>query len=751
MNINKLLEKLPDSALGLDSSLNSSVILKKKIMSLLHNFSKVATIESKEIELIVKALNKLELESIPSTSLKKELCNLKEAIEKKGRIEMYPCAAYISTQPTNSVSRYEIIQTRMLIAATCLSNLVNYQVVISKAFQQFRTMIDKNENIIEFLPDFTIPLNKLIDELDSLRKKQPKFMLRIMPIKKLFTCYQVKAPVYIPIIRQPSITLSPGGPIISTNIDSGDESVEITEYQQILLDETDYLIEGVERAIDQTKSEQYFSVNHKKSQRLNKSLTLQNQASKAVINNIARRQKKLSTSTSNLTKKEVAILINQKIKITSKRGDEVNIGELEEYPYILLSLIYGQDVRNLYSEKFDLNNTFDSQNNCYRYIVSTHIELPKHEVNSDYSSWINRSGKIIDFTLPDQIYPVLPDVSLLYLKAAPHNLNIDYILTDINKRYKTKITVDRIKNYFEYYMIRKGIDGAEIAFIINKGLLQEPGTYYYSVNIYKLQKINQCYIEDIFKEPNNEYKFDKNKIGSQLQVNPSTVKNLFDEISIRLNNERNRRSEGVVAFHNMFVLHSILLLNLATGYRAVCEPFESVNIFDFNANTIFISDKEERTELAARVLVVPELAMEQLTKYLAHLNILSIYYRNTHPIISNQILLSKDGDSAELPLFFFIFDNEIVPVTPTTLAGYLDPVFPLKLNWHRHFMRTKLRELGFSGQIVDSWMGHIGNTGASFDRYSGLSMGDLRKVSEGIHNYMKEELNIKTINGMSIN
>lgn len=63
----------------------------------------------------------------------------------------------------------------------------------------------------------------------------------------------------------------------------------------------------------------------------------------------------------------------------------------------------------------------------------------------------------------------------------------------------------------------------------------------------------------------------------------------------------------------------------------------------FGCLSLFISDKEERTELAARVLVLPDLAIEQLSHHLAHLNILSIYYRNTNPNIAEQVFCLKLG------------------------------------------------------------------------------------------------------------
>mgnify|MGYP003384844035 CR=1 FL=1 len=735
MTIKKLIETISNDKLDLASDFKCSEILKQNIQVILHNYSLITKKDSDEIQLILDELGKLKFVQLSASDLAVQLIELKRAIGKKGYIETYSSASFISTVPLNNIEKYSIIQARLTIAAICLSNLVGYSGVIEKAFQQFRSMIDNDESIISFLPDFSQPIAKLINELDILRLKNPKFALRVMPVKKIFTCYQKKEPVYRPIVREPPITLKPGGPIISTPVDSDDEPIEIIEYIQTYIDENVYHVEEVERVIDQPKIEQFYSVKNEKSKEINQSLALQNQAAKAVINNINRRQKKLSTSASHLTQREVSILIDECTE---------NILKSEEYPYLLLSLTFGRDLTELYTERFDL-----IEKGLF-YGVSTEIDLPKHEIKSQFSSWVRRSSKQINLKLPSIVGEGLSSPIIRHYKPAPEIYKMNDILTSINKEYKTNLTLNRIRHYFEFYLRSKGVDGSEIAFILDRGLPQEPGTYYYSVNTEKLQSIYQNYVEHLFQEPQIKNEPNNNKVGSQLQVIPSTISNLFSEISIRLNQERNRRSERVVDFHNLYVLHSILLLNLATGHRPVCDPYESLNIFDFSAKTIFISDKEERTELAARVLVLPDLAIEQLSNYLAHLNVLSIYYRNTYPEVAEQIMLSKTGGGSETTLFFFIIDDELVHVTPTTLKGYLDDVFPLPLNWHRHFMRTKLRELGFSGPFVDSWMGHIGHAGANFDRYSGLSMDDLRQISKGINGYMKEELNIESHNGMSI-
>jgi len=97
-------------------------------------------------------------------------------------------------------------------------------------------------------------------------------------------------------------------------IDSDDEAIEIIEYYQSRIDEDEYYVEKIERVTDQPKTELYISVKNEQAKEINQSLALQNQVAKAVINNINRRGKKLSTSASQLTQREVSILVGECIE-----------------------------------------------------------------------------------------------------------------------------------------------------------------------------------------------------------------------------------------------------------------------------------------------------------------------------------------------------------------------------------------------------------------------------------------------------
>jgi len=180
-----------------------------------------------------------------------------------------------------------------------------------------------------------------------------------------------------------------------------------------------------------------------------------------------------------------------------------------------------------------------------------------------------------------------------------------------------------------------------------------------------------------------------------------------------------------------------MMLNLSTGHRPVRHPFETKDSFDLEAGTIFISDKEIRNTLSARVLTLPKLAIDQIKYYLKHLKKINTHITNINLGTGNKI---NKALASQAPLFFFLNNKEFIPVTPSSYEAYSSEILPLKLNWHRHFMRTWLRSENVHGHIVDGWMGHLGVGGDAFSRYSALGISDTRYISEKINTLLNETL-----------
>lgn len=137
---------------------------------------------------------------------------------------------------------------------------------------------------------------------------------------------------------------------------------------------------------------------------------------------------------------------------------------------------------------------------------------------------------------------------------------------------------------------------------------------------------------------------------------------------------------------------------------------------------------------------MPSIALEQLDNYISHLKTIHRYYSQ---------LSAETGDllngviKGEKPLFQMIEKGQFVSVTPRTLERFCLDILPLPQNWHRHFVRTWLRNNGAKPFVVDAWMGHIGGDGDPFSRYSGVSMSDLESISTLLDILLRSELYIK--------
>jgi hypothetical protein len=229
-------------------------------------------------------------------------------------------------------------------------------------------------------------------------------------------------------------------------------------------------------------------------------------------------------------------------------------------------------------------------------------------------------------------------------------------------------------------------------------------------------------------------------VGSRLIVKTHKIALLFQVLGERLSAHRQQGWSGLEQFHNLYVIYVITLLNLATGHRPVRHPYETIDCFDLEAGTVFISDKELRSTLSARISPLPKLAIKQVKFYLEHLDIMQNLIANLYPETGVSISEARTGDA---PLLFFLNDMKVIHVTPGSLEAYCSDIWPLKQNWHRHFMRTWLRTQGIHGHTVDAWMGHIGTGGDGFSRYSALAIKDTRDIASKVNELFLNILHLK--------
>jgi hypothetical protein len=380
------------------------------------------------------------------------------------------------------------------------------------------------------------------------------------------------------------------------------------------------------------------------------------------------------------------------------------------------------------------------------------IDLPSHELDPQLEPLISRGSKTISIQLPSLIFQMKKNIRMVKFKSSRFRELVSKRLDYINKRNETHITIAKLNRYMGYWLNRTGADLVEVELLAGKLSIQNAGIYYYQTTDHKLSESYQLYIKNICKllgvqtNQNIENRPIKN-VGSQLKVHQNKILLLFESLSKRINILREKKAESLEELHNLYVIHCLFLLNITSGHRHVMDPYENVKTFDFTSNSLYISDKEVRSGLSARIIELPEISIQQVLSYLNHLKNARIYFLPSQPELADSV---RQVITGEMPLFFFLKNNCIERVTPSTLTKELEDIFPLPLNWHRHYMRSYLRGKGICGQWVDAWMGHATFGSEAFSRFSGLDLGLLKEIAEIIGANIENDLNISCIEGLEL-
>lgn len=668
-------------------------------------------------------------------------------IKKSGQLKEQACNAFIlSTYALTSdeLKKGLIIQAKIILAASALIKLENYYEVIKRALNASRLLFTDIScaSMRPELPDFTLDNSNLIKKLTILKNKGRYGSHHLTSIVALLKNYQNKAPRYYPrnVKRKsggaPNPTRPDYAPIEPAYKSDNDEDT-LTEFTTSPSenDENDINIDDLERITDQQSPKRFFAINLIAPDEVMHSLSLQNQLAKAAANNIFRREKQLTCEYRQLTQYEVTCLVEHCMNYV-----EVD----DNCAYLLTSLLIG---KNLEEIKYNNHSLVIKDSGPFKNqpVWLYKPNLPEHKVDESLETLLNRSvGKVI-MSLPKQLTSALSKLLTTPMDLIQIKDSVQFIIDTINKEKHTRLTLPRIINYLSYFLNSQGVDATEVALLLGKSIQQEPGCSYYQVNVGQLLQLHQKFVKDVLANANQLFVNEINQpteitVGSQLQVKSETLVKMFALLHDRLSVLRNMKWSALEEFHNIYTIYILYMLNLSTGHRPVRHPYETLNCFDLNAGTLYISDKEVRSSLSARVIALPKIAIDQMSFYKAYLTDILPFTTNIKIETGKQI---QNALTADGPLFFFLNDLNFMAVTPANLDAYSSDILPLKLNWHRHFMRTWLRKNHIHGHLIDGWMGHISSGGDALGRYSGICMADLKDIATVINTFLVDELQIK--------
>lgn len=199
---------------------------------------------------------------------------------------------------------------------------------------------------------------------------------------------------------------------------------------------------------------------------------------------------------------------------------------------------------------------------------------------------------------------------------------------------------------------------------------------------------------------------------------------------------RGRRSAARCrVVHNSIALYTCLMVLWHSGMRAVTEPVE-LDIYDPATGTLGASDKDNDSYYASRLVWLPPLVQRQIEAYWRHLDRLKAEFPDSTASVGKG-------------LFFFDSSGDVTAISLQALRNLLPAGYPFRLNAQRHFLRTRLRELGVPAQTIDALLGHGAPGQEPYATHSCFSVQRLRREVEPALRVLSEKAGWVLLHGLA--
>ena len=301
----------------------------------------------------------------------------------------------------------------------------------------------------------------------------------------------------------------------------------------------------------------------------------------------------------------------------------------------------------------------------------------------------------------------------------------------LNDAHHTHLTFNRISRYLSSAIYALDGDMAEALLMSNRHRrYNDCRLYYYSTqNDHLRHQYRRLWgAEPNRPEPDALTKPLNPDIGSAAVPYHNSICNFVGSMQERVAALTARRGRRTAArwleIHNALTAYVIRQIQWMTGIRAVRDPIE-LPLYVSRSGFLGVIDKDSNDEYGARVVWLIEPVQQQIQIYLQYVD-----------SATRSIFGQVDREAA----FRFIGErSEILQVNQRRLKHFL-PDYPFAPNSHRHYLRTRLREKGVDGGIVDTWMGHGGIGAEPYARHSAMSPAVMRDAARDALNSIWQEL-----------
>lgn len=373
----------------------------------------------------------------------------------------------------------------------------------------------------------------------------------------------------------------------------------------------------------------------------------------------------------------------------------------------ILLLLLGINVAQLYSLKLN------------KLQLSSNFEVPKHKgikyngvsllysVNSKFNLWFPKQIAQRFKELQDS--PVTEDCIRQFLKSEFHS----------------SIRPICISNFLWNWCQRNRVDIA-IKELISSDKAVVPQSFYTTISVDKLNEVWMHYLSELGIEAHCANT--KELIGSKLSISTSYLKAFYSHLKQVI--ECSLKRKDAVDFLNAYSIYLYHIIILATGRRPQEKHSIKVSDISFVISLIRIEDKSSKGVSSPRLVYLPKWVTEQIRDYLKILQECTKRFLFDKPILATRIRERLEG-RAEL-IEFIDTDHRPNRLTSRLISTLLQDVWPLPLNWQRHFLRSYFIKQEIPQCYVDCFMGHQNQPSNHFGRLGGMSLSDIKYISISI-------------------
>jgi hypothetical protein len=219
-------------------------------------------------------------------------------------------------------------------------------------------------------------------------------------------------------------------------------------------------------------------------------------------------------------------------------------------------------------------------------------------------------------------------------------------------------------------------------------------------------------------------------VGAPIVPMDRTVQALAHSLDQALTHARSTplADDALLILHNAFTQYVHALLRFSLGLRDVGQPLPHWNQIDGHHGVVLLSDKDDISASATRLAPLCTTALEQLRVYARHA-------RATLTRLTPKTLISPP------PVLFYLRrvrgQLECINRPTQEMHAALEQVtgYTLPRNTSRHWLRSRLVQMGLSGELIEFFMGHWQRGAEPWGRYSALPA---RRVIESLRDPIEQ-------------